>query len=760
MIVHELSGCAPAPLAHYLKALGVLRLVSEQADAQARGWWEGERFFLATVLEHDELARFFLDLYRPTPLVSPWNKGAGFFQSNDPGLTPLERSVAPRFEPMREGIAASRARLDTLASADAAVRAIKGESKGLTGTQKKTLRELPEYKARLAAAEREFKRLKADFIPGLRLSLRGPHREWIDAAMVLGEDGVPKFPALLGTGGNDGRLDFTNNYFQRLSEIFDPASESGMARFSASIWIEGALWGGAKRTAVADIAVGQFLPGQAGGANAGNGPNADSGLNPFDFVLMMEGTVTMTAHATKRFGGHQVSRAAAPFAISGQGAAYLSASETDESPRGEQSMPLWDAPLTYVELRRLLAEGRAQIGGKPAQEPLDLARAVARLGVARGVSAFQRYGYIERNGQSNLAVPLGRFRVPDQVSPRLACLDDLDGWLARLRRAARDKGAPARLRLAERRLIDALFALVQHPDEAARWQAVLVALAGTEALMVTGCGFNAGPVPRLRPEWVAAADDGSCELRLALACAMQARALDRHALRGQDGIRRHWLPLDEKSYSPRFASSGAGAQRRLRQASDVVMRGRSGADDAIALVRRRLIESAQRGERRLPLVAAVKAAASPSDLARLIRGAVDLDRTMTLALALMALDAREWARRPCPPQSSSAIEEPDDTWMTLRLALLPWPLADGRRIPLDPAIFRRLESGDAATALQLARRRLQAAGIQSCVRATSLPADTARRWAAAMAFPISQHTASRFARLVDPNAPSETRHVA
>lgn len=32
---HKLSGCSPAPLANYLKALGILRLVSEQTDPTA-----------------------------------------------------------------------------------------------------------------------------------------------------------------------------------------------------------------------------------------------------------------------------------------------------------------------------------------------------------------------------------------------------------------------------------------------------------------------------------------------------------------------------------------------------------------------------------------------------------------------------------------------------------------------------------------------------------------------------------------------------
>ena len=56
--VHQLDGCAPAPLAHYLKALGILRLVAEQADSDARGWWDGDRFRLATKLTREEIETF------------------------------------------------------------------------------------------------------------------------------------------------------------------------------------------------------------------------------------------------------------------------------------------------------------------------------------------------------------------------------------------------------------------------------------------------------------------------------------------------------------------------------------------------------------------------------------------------------------------------------------------------------------------------------------------------------------------------------
>lgn len=757
MHLHDLNGCAPTPLAHYLKALGILRLVAEQADPQARGWWVGDRYRLMTKLDDSELLDFFLYQYEPTPLVSPWNKGSGFFYANDPGLTPVETSKAPRFERLRAGIQAGRSLLDEVAKADQAVRSIKEEAKRLPKTQRDALRKSPEYKKRLAEAEKAFKMLKSDLIPRLRLQWRGPHREWMDAAMVLGDDGTPRFPALLGTGGNDGRLDFTNNYFQRLSEVFDMADPEGKPREPARRWFESALIGTAISGLESDRAVGQYFPGVAGGANNSNGPDAESLLNPVDFLLMMEGAVLFTAHATRRLGAVEQSRAAAPFAVGAQAAGYASAADSDESARGEQWMPLWSQPLALAELRHLLAEGRAQIGARSAREPLDLARAVARLGTARGIVAFQRYGYIKRNGQSNLAVPLGRFRVPDRISPRLSCLDDLDTWLPRLRREARNGNAPNRLKLAERHLADALFDVVQHPDEPSRWQSVLLALAGVESAQVTGSGYRAGPIPKLRPEWVETANDNSAEFRLALSFALQARAFSRDSGMPLDvnGIRRHWLPLDhDKPW--KFATTGTGSQIRLQVGPDVVMHGRRGIDDGIALVERRLIEAAQRGDRLLPLQAATRTAAHPADLTALIAGAVDMDRTLALGRALMALNRELWPQQYISLSRPQRTEWPDDAWLAIRLAMLPWPLPDGRRIGIDPAILRRLESGDTATAVELALRRLRPAGIYPTVRAASVAPEMARLWAAALAFPISQRTAMQFVHRLDPHSLKET----
>ncbi len=816
--VHKLDGCAPAPLAHYLKALGILRLVAEQADRDARGWWDGDRFRLATNLSRRELDAFFLNDYRPTPLVSPWNKGSGFFFERDAAVFPLEQSKSLRFSNFRAGIKASRQQIEELKRADGKVRDIKNQAKqrkknelgearsrkrfeddykalvcsrdkakeedeikraeslvGEAGEYKKLLDERDEaersggaqmknvlarlkkssnYKRRLKDSERKFSQRKADLIPSLRLHWRGAHREWMDAAMVLGDDGIPKYPALLGTGGNDGRLDFTHNFMKLLGELFDLGSDDGKPRSVAPAWVCASLWGTPVPGNLSGRPIGQYLPGMAGGANNANGTDADSLVNPVDFIMMLEGAIAFASSASRRFGSSLSSRAATPFAVNACGAAYPSASADDESARGEQWMPLWSQPSTYGELRRLLAEGRAQVGAKAAQEPLHLARAVRRLGIARGISAFQRYGYIERNGQSNLAVPLGRFHVADRASVELACIEDIDPWLSRLRRKARDGSASVRLAAVEKRLVDALFAVTERPRSTESWQGVLTRLMEVENTVARGAGVAVQPIPLLRPDWVAASYDGSAEFRLGLAFALQARGFRRDSGAPVDPVRRHWLPLDrERPW--RFAATGTGGGTSLAAQPDVVMHGRHGLDDACAVVARRLVEASQSEGRHLPLMAAPRASASIADLAALLEGSIDLDRTLKLACALMALDRKAWAEQYMPLELPRNERWPDDAWLAIRLCALPWPIRTRSGFELnigtDPAIIRRLAAGDAASALVLAFRRLGAAGVRCTLRAGAASPDTARLWAAALAFPITQGTAKRFLLRLDPS---------
>src|SRR5690242_1713576 len=99
-----LAGCTPEPLMGYLKALGVFRLVAEQADPDARMSWAGGVCRLLTCLDREGLARFFLDCYCPTPVLAPWNGGSGFYGGGSEHLNAIAKSTTPRLALYREAI--------------------------------------------------------------------------------------------------------------------------------------------------------------------------------------------------------------------------------------------------------------------------------------------------------------------------------------------------------------------------------------------------------------------------------------------------------------------------------------------------------------------------------------------------------------------------------------------------------------------------------------------------------------------------------
>lgn len=503
-----LAGCTPTPLASYLKALAVLRLVAEQAgDPRAAGRWCDDVFVLRTQLDADALCGFFLEQYEPTPIIAPWSGDSGFFPgSNERGPLAIEHSKCARLRTYRKVIATAR-------------RAI--AERGLVTSPK----------------DEE----KLSFLQALRNEADDAFLRWVDAAVILSGDRL-KFPPLLGSGGNDGRLDFTNNFMQRLADLFD--FDDGRPKPEAAQLLRAALFG-SPAPALLNRAVGQFAPGHAGGPNSSSGFDGQARINPWDFLLMLEGAVLFAATSVRRLESSGDALVSAPFTVvSRLGTTGSTAGSDAAGSRGEIWMPLWSEYWRIEDATALLAEGRAAIGARLARDGLDFARAVARLGVDRGIQSFQRFAFVERAGRAFLATPLERVAVRRNADADL--IDDLErrGWLAQIQRYASDQNAPGTFRLAAARLDAALFALARHADVAAL-QHVLRQLGRVEALCATSAKARAaiGPVPRLTPAWARRADDGSAEFRIA-------RALAGLTLRGEkDGrlvqlsLRPHLVPV-------------------------------------------------------------------------------------------------------------------------------------------------------------------------------------------------------------------------
>lgn len=59
-----------------------MRLISNQKDSDAKGWWAGDCFNIRSFLDEKGLLAFFLTQYSPTPILAPWNGGSGFYDKD------------------------------------------------------------------------------------------------------------------------------------------------------------------------------------------------------------------------------------------------------------------------------------------------------------------------------------------------------------------------------------------------------------------------------------------------------------------------------------------------------------------------------------------------------------------------------------------------------------------------------------------------------------------------------------------------------
>jgi len=726
--VHHLSGCGATPLAHYLKALGILRLVAEQADPHARGAWRNGIFVLLTSLDEDELLDFFLNRYSPTPLVAPWNGGSGFYpKDNHTGFDAIKNSTALRFDGYRQAIASCQA--------------IVGDSDTRpTGDEKETM---------LLTCRQQWEGALGDFL---------------DAVVTLSEEGNPAYPALLGTGGNDGRLDFTNNFMQQLAKLFDTASAEGAAHASATGFLRAALFSEIA-SGLDSSAVGQFFPGAAGGANATTGFNADTNINSWDFVLMLEGAIVFVSSVTRRALAYSLPQASAPFAVRSASAGYGSAAE--ENSRGEQWMPLWENFTRFNEIQCLIADARCQTDRKVATRPLETAKAIARLGVARGITSFQRYGYIERNGLSNLAVPLGVWQVSEQPNQNL--LDEITPWFERLESKAADKNAPASISQSARRIQDGMLACCRDGSAPMPWLELLLRVGEAEEQLVRSPQFTGSrglqPLNGLSPGWLIAAEAlaGRPEFRLALAIAGQhARTNDDLRFDRSNPVRRHWLPLQGNLQGriPKVHRFHV-VNEHLALGPDQVCQGRSLSNDLVQLVQRRLIESKRDGYRRLALCPTPGTGATLADIQAWLEGHVDTRLVARLVRPLMALDwhklegalrnrdSKEFQALANPrPFNERGCAEQLSIYAALRLCYTPSPLPIQRNDPtevdaeisvkLDPRPLTRLTAGDLSGALRMANQRLKVSGLHPYVTTAVGNRTMARRIAASMAIPLAE----------------------
>jgi CRISPR-associated protein Csx17 len=700
-----LRGCAPEPLIHYLKALGILRLVAEQLDPQARAAWHGDTFMLETEKTEEDLVDFFLNRYRPTPLVAPWNGSSGFYPKDTKQrefFTTLCKANNERFVDYAETLTAGRL--------------IVGDRKEQPKADEKA--------AMLQAARQVFPDKAVD---------------WLDAAFVLGEE-KPEYPPLLGSGGNDGRLDFTVNFVARLLLVF-PETLRNERKPQEKVkqsnnQIRAALF--ADEIAVLEnAAVGQFYPAGAGGANADQGATGNSYVNPWDFILALEGSLMLASATVRQLAVGARTKASFPFTVQNSNVGYGTATD-NEKVRAEIWLPLWSRFTGYAEITHIFKEGRVQFSNRrTVRTGFDFARAVAELGVDRGIDAFQRYAFIERNGQANLATPLGIFKVRER--PLAARIYELDRnrWLDLFTRATSDDKTPPRFVRARKRIEEAIFRLCA-TGNVAHLRETLIALGAAEAELSDGEKFrgdkNLRPLTGLSLRWVSECNDGSDEFRIASALA---------AMRGAGKV---------GSFRSNIESFD-DASRSWAQRSTSTVWSNAGLDENLASVLQRRSIDARSQSLSHPPVSSSRFASLASVNAFLNRETDD-EKLEDLLRGLVLID---WSQDKMPESKIEKRNIPPTlsrAYALLKLLFLPEgefqskPDAEIIVIKHAPSIIPLLRAGRVPDALDTAVRRLRASGVMPLTTDFYLQEEDGVRLAAALLIPIDEPSIREIARLV------------
>ncbi len=708
----ELRGCTPEPLMSYLKALGLFRLVSEQKDPAARAWWRNDRFYLSSDLDRDGLVEFLLHEYRPTPIVSPWNGGGGFFATSSSkskeAVGAISAVESDRLEIYRQTIEAIQRLLS-----DAGI------------------------KAKPSKAE------KALILARCRNQLSDLAVSWLDAVYTLsGED--PRFMPLLGTGANDGNMDFTCNFMTNLVPALTgvevgkrPPKRVCLDERRAG-WLDISVFGEGSGQLVKG-SVGQFNPGGIGGPNATVGFDGSSLLNPWDYVLMMEGTVLFAGAAARRLSAQSSSRAVFPFTVASS-MAVSGAFEYGESSRAEFWAPLWDQPAVLPEMEQLMFEGRAQLGRRQVSNGTDFARAVVGLGTERGVYQFQRYGFLERYGRTYLATPLGRFQIrhdqeDQEIARRANVLFDLDVWMDSLRRNVSGRNAPAGLGGALSQIEGAIFEFCRQ-GRAEDLQSVLIAVGEAERWLSTSGlrkdndkGRGVRPLNRLSWDWIRFAGDSSPAFELAHAMA-SIHHLQKDGKTKVGPIRENMDPVDTERRTTTWKEDSTSY---VWTAGDPL-------DNMLAVLERRCLEGRMQDLGNAPLASGYSARLI--DIVEFLNGDVDLQRITNLALPLSFI--RYWARgEQDSVRRLSALAELPMAFAAMKMTLLPeefncQEFGEKRAISMEPRMLSMLKAGRVEEAYGVAWRRLRASGLQPLSKEPGIPdgLENGRRLAAALLFPL------------------------
>ncbi|MFY9399335.1 MAG: type I-U CRISPR-associated protein Csx17, partial [Desulfomonilia bacterium] len=356
------------------------------------------------------------------------------------------------------------------------------------------------------------------------------------------------------------------------------------------------------------------------------------------------------------------------------------------------------------EIEALFSEGRSSVGRRTSHYGVDFARAVASLGIDRGISAFQRFAIVKgRIGMDyNTSASFGRFEVRSR--PGTDLLEETDRWLDSFRDAASKDDAPHRFRSALKRLESSIFDFCRYGG-APRLTDILRSFGNAERELAVTRGrvgqnkISVRPLFGLSQKWLQAADDRSTEFELA-------RALSGiYDPEKNEPIRANIEPVSSNRWKDNDRCDvwdSAALPRNL-----------------LSILERRMLDAARKGCTRLPL--ASPSYASLNTVSKYIAGDVDDRKIEELLWSMAAISYRAPSERRVsqplrdqPGHESRHIAVLPRQYAVLKLVFLPRPLKIGdEEISIRPetAITSLLRAGRTGEACVKAARRLRMSGL-------------------------------------------------
>lgn len=362
---------------------GLVALLRSQLGVDVRPRWQRGVLALSRAPSVLELEQFLLHRYAPSPIVSPWLKGSGFFgKEGSEVLRRCEEAPAPRFAVLAQAIEEARQIL---------------EEKGF--------REAPPTDAKLAFLD--------------ELDTRWSGRRWLAAAF----DGVGprrRPNPQLGTGGNDGRLDYSQAFLRRLEALFELDSNAGVPGPRALRRLRSFLFEEAYPRTSGRWPTGRLDPSESGGLSttaAALGPPRGSA---WSLILTLEGLVEVRTPSKRGNDQAPLRRASLRGGLFGIGGIEARVSSRVRSRGGA------NAASTRSAIRALVTPfetWRRDLGDAESLRP-DLRRAAAALDATleaavrdsgsparlrQALEALARFAF--------LAPPVGRPRPPFPAIP-------------------------------------------------------------------------------------------------------------------------------------------------------------------------------------------------------------------------------------------------------------------------------------------------------------------------------------------------------